>query len=282
MREGEGGEWWGFERANWANRARATGGGDASRVVGGLTSAWRLSWAHPRLRPRGSRRAERCPAVSDGAGHLEYLEHVRGVALRLRRRLLRGEGAAPRGFVVHVDVVVVVARLGILVNLASGRGGGGDGELRRRGGTVVTARSRERGGGERAFATGVEGDDAPQAVPRRARPTSACDVDGPNRPTPARSEANASARTTDARRLDANSRLRRMCSRTRAAPRASPCAPAESAPRPRATCSLRTNWSSAATSGKKETASACPRTERRRRARIRARAWTSYLRACVS
>ena len=121
-------------------------------------------------------------AVSDGAGHLEYLEHVRGVALRLRRRLLRGEGAAPRGFVVHVDVVVVVARLGILVNLASGRGGGGDGELRRRGGTVVTARSRERGGGERAFATGVEGDDAPRAVPRRARPTSACEC-GRTEPT---------------------------------------------------------------------------------------------------
>ena len=114
-------------------------------------------------------------AVSDGADHLEYLEHVRGVALRLRRRLLRGEGAAPRGFVVRVvDVVVVVARLGVLVILASGRGGGGDAELRRRGRAVVAARARERGGGERAFATGVEGDDAPRQVPRRARPTSAC------------------------------------------------------------------------------------------------------------
>lgn len=35
VREGEGGEWWGFERANWANRARATGGGDASASSAG-------------------------------------------------------------------------------------------------------------------------------------------------------------------------------------------------------------------------------------------------------
>jgi hypothetical protein len=112
-------------------------------------------------------------AVSDGADHLEYLEHVRGVALRLRRRLLRGEGAAPRGFLVRV-VDVVVARLGVLVILASGRGGGGDAELRRRGRAVVAARARERGGGERAFTTGPAGHDAPRQVPRRARPTSAC------------------------------------------------------------------------------------------------------------
>ena len=164
-------------------------------------------------------------AVSDGAGHLEYLEHVRGVALRLRRRLLRGEGAAPRGFVVHVDVVVVVARLGILVNLASGRGGGGDGEL---GGAEARsspralartrrwrARVRDRRRGRRR-ATG--------SAPAREADVRVQIVDGPNRPTPARSEANASARTTDARRLDANSRLRRMCSNARGAPRVAVCA----------------------------------------------------------
>ena len=90
MREGEGGEWWGFERANWAiergRRAAATRP-RRRRVderVASLVGA-------PEASTEGIEARGEVSAVSDGAGHLEYLEHVRGVALRLRRRLLRGE-----------------------------------------------------------------------------------------------------------------------------------------------------------------------------------------------
>lgn len=253
------------------------------RVVGGLTSAWRLSWAHPRLRPRGSRRAERCP---------------RFLMARATLNILSTSAVSRCDCVAASSAVRVPPRAdssSTSMSSSSSRDSASSSTSRRdeeaaatasSGGAEARSSPRARANAEVASARSrpasretTRHGRCPGARGRRPR----ANVDGPNRPTPARSEANASARTTDARRLDANSRLRRMCSRTRAAPRASPCAPAESAPRPKKQQFARaTNWSSAATSGKFETAGACPRTERRRRARIRARAWTSYLRACVS